>query len=823
MSDFTCHYCGTTKLEIKKFLSHLELQHGHLPNFSAACHVCKKSYRIVDSLRKHYRRQHQISNSSDIIPVVSSGPSDTEKEVLDVSFPDSEHGVELTETLNEKLSALQKHITLFVLKMQEKHLLPNVIQESIVNNVKQIVEEVRVSFVELITSEIRDQGLCISESSDLHTLIHQKNLFNNLYDHCSTTYRLQKYCQETLYAVFPTTIELPLPLKGRKVQFQYVSILSTLSQILSTGNLLSLIISEQSCSSSSAYSDYKSGVAYKSHSIFSQYKTSLRIHLYIDEFEIVNPLGSKKSLHKLCGVYFMLGNFGPKFNTKLKHIFLCTLFRNNLLQEGVYTYDDILQPLIKDLNTLSREGLSLKLHGSTITLYGALATVSADNLGAHQLAGFTKSFSSGRVCRFCMVLHKDLSNILSEKRCTLRTKEAHTRHLQAIQETPDLVKSTYGVTSRCPLEDLEYFSTVDFFIPDLMHDFLEGVVPLIIRLILKSFHDANILTNSQLNDKLLNFSVGGNDKKSKPTSIPYKCMHTQGASIPGKAIEKWCLFRLLPLIIANHIPDQNEYWELYLKCRTIGDILFAPSIASDDVDLLNFYIEDFLECFVAMFPNQMTPKLHFLLHYPTQIKKHRPLRHLWCMRFEGKHQYFKRVAQQLCNFRNVALSLARRHQMRLCWELTSEDFLQTEVDGEGTASLQFLSLTRNIQQTIINYANIDFDEVEKDEVVLTCQTLHMNAVKYAVKDCFILELIELEEVPVFFKIFNIVNFRSKWLLYGCILLSDAFNEHMHSYEVQTSDIWCLIEPGQEIDYHALDVYNIEGTNYITLHHKPFLA
>ena len=37
-------------------------------------------------------------------------------------------------------------------------------------------------------------------------------------------------------------------------------------------------------------------------------------------------------------------------------------------------------------------------------------------------------------------------------------------------------------------------------------------------------------------------------------------------------------------------------------------------------------------------PQRLEPKFHYLLRYPTLIKKFGPLRKLWCMRFEAYHQ-----------------------------------------------------------------------------------------------------------------------------------------------------------------------------------------
>lgn len=47
-----------------------------------------------------------------------------------------------------------------------------------------------------------------------------------------------------------------------------------------------------------------------------------------------------------------------------------------------------------------------------------------------------------------------------------------------------------------------------------------------------------------------------------------------------------------------------------------------------------------------------------------------PLSNLWCMRFEAKHRYFKQVAKVIGNFKNIAKTLAYRHQRRMCYILS---------------------------------------------------------------------------------------------------------------------------------------------------------
>ena len=45
----------------------------------------------------------------------------------------------------------------------------------------------------------------------------------------------------------------------------------------------------------------------------------------------------------------------------------------------------------------------------------------------------------------------------------------------------------------------------------------------------------------------------------------------------------------------------------------------------------------------------------------------------WCMRMEAKNSYFKQVAR-ITNFKNVAYSVATRHQKLACGYLQSQKF-----------------------------------------------------------------------------------------------------------------------------------------------------
>lgn len=146
----------------------------------------------------------------------------------------------------------------------------------------------------------------------------------------------------------------------------------------------------------------------------------------------------------------------------------------------------------------------------------------------------------------------------------------------------------------------------------------------------------------------------------------------------------WCLARLLPLMIGIHVPSDDQHWENFLQLMTIVDYVFAPVTSTDVLAYLKDLIEDYLISFKELYPNSsIIPKMHYLIHIPDWIRRYMyirvhinacmlrwytskcrcgPVSQLRCMRFEAKHSYFKSLAHRVKNFRNIAKTMANRHQ-----------------------------------------------------------------------------------------------------------------------------------------------------------------
>ena len=89
------------------------------------------------------------------------------------------------------------------------------------------------------------------------------------------------------------------------------------------------------------------------------------------------------------------------------------------------------------------------------------------------------------------------------------------------------------------------------------------------------------------------------------------------------ASQMWCLARMLPIMIGELVPENDQHWENFLLLLTITDYIFAP-ITSDSIvayvrELLH---EHHLE-FRKLYPDsRLTPKMHYLIHLPQWMLKY---------------------------------------------------------------------------------------------------------------------------------------------------------------------------------------------------------
>lgn len=157
--------------------------------------------------------------------------------------------------------------------------------------------------------------------------------------------------------------------------------------------------------------------------------------------------------------------------------------------------------------------------------------------------------------------------------------------------------------------------------------------------------------------------------------------------------------------------------------------------------------------------------------------------------------------------------MANRHQMRQCWEYTSDDVLCIEPFSlSGTRAMQVSNLPSDLRLTIAYRLHA---EINMTDMITTTNQLRFDHIAYVVNQCIILQIVEEEDIPLYFKIKYILMFRDTWILCGRLCFCQRFNRHLHAYSVNVADDWAVVYPGEEADSNSHVSFVIDGCNFVT--------
>lgn len=399
------------------------------------------------------------------------------------------------------------------------------------------------------------------------------------------------------------------------------------------------------------YRDYTDGSVCKGRSLPSK---RIDILLFQDGYSATTMLNAVKTKHKCTGAYMTLGNFPCELRTKLLFMHLVM----KILDKHIKFYrQKCFDRLLKDLKDLEQNGIEFM--GELIPVY--LQFVVGDNLGSHFLAGFLEGFTAIYFCRFCPITkHQFKRDILAVQ--PFRTQEDYNEAVRRVQMAE--LASYHGIKEDSVLNKLDKFKVCDpGFPPCLGHDLFHGVVDWDLTRMLKHFVKKKWFTYKILKRRISEFKYDSFDMKNKPAPV-----RKGSSSLGGSAVQNWTLLRLLPLIIEGLIKDpDDEVWKAYLKLKHICEFVCAPAIHDDQVTELDLLIKEYLKE-RSIFSQKTKPKHHYFRHYADLIRLFGPLIHLWGLRFEQKHQFFKRIAKSCNNFINLIYTLATRHQLLFTYE-----------------------------------------------------------------------------------------------------------------------------------------------------------
>ncbi|XP_032413320.1 uncharacterized protein LOC116730938 [Xiphophorus hellerii] len=202
------------------------------------------------------------------------------------------------------------------------------------------------------------------------------------------------------------------------------------------------------------------------------------------------------------------------------------------------------------------------------------------------------------------------------------------------------------------------------------------------------------------------------------------------------------------------------------------NIVFSPILTMGMTIYLKHLIVEHHKLFKFLYSHRnLIPKHHFMIHYPSSIRKIGPLLHMWSMRFEAKHKMF---IEYFKNFKNITKSLAKKHQMATAyhWETISikenehgplKPFSLKDEDVVNKEMLQMIS-----SGDVFSTSWVRVEGVEYRPGLAVCSTIQ-------------------DEMPVFCQISDVLLVDNTFLLLPKQLFTETFDDHHHAFRIVQSE------------------------------------
>ncbi|KMQ89723.1 hypothetical protein RF55_10617 [Lasius niger] len=416
-------------------------------------------------------------------------------------------------------------------------------------------------------------------------------------------------------------------------------------------------------------------------------------------------------------------------------------------------------------------------------IYFSLCLLLGDNLGIHSICGLSEGFNANYPCRMCKHHRNEIASITALDTNKLRTMQNYAANVLL----QDLTMT--GIKEKCVWDAIRSFSFIQSISFDIMHDLLEGVCGYDLGLILFDLiYYKKYFSLETLNNRIIYFDYGPVELSNAVPQI--KKEHLTTGKLKFSASEMLCFIRYFGLMLGDLVPEDAESWHLYLKLKSIVDIVTTPYVNLRSLSYLSTLISEHHEIYLIVFPQAtLKPKHHYMLHYPEVMRRVGPLWFICCLRWEAKHRPFKQAAHATNSCRNLPLTLAIKHQLNLCARFLSgkplgEKYSFGVQEEVSTKDIKNYQLFRNVLPKNLN------------EIIKISSWIRISGTIYKEGMCVAVTFHKDTGYPVFGRI-NFVTYCEKsdavyFLLY--MFETVDFVEHLCSYEViEGSSEWKFIK------------------------------
>ena len=476
---------------------------------------------------------------------------------------------------------------------------------------------------------------------------------------------------------------------------------------------------------------------------------TIYINLYLDDFQLANPLLRKSSLkNSITGIYFRIvtsDNF--KFSTR-DNIHVLSLINSKVFKDNTGV---IFHYLAQEINTYLNNPFFVTIGSETRLVTLKIAFFSTDSLAASFVLGFKGSFNHNYCCRECTCTRENFKTTFSEDSVSIRTHKSFLNSYAEISNLQD-GEDHYGIIR---VSDIRHFNCPDFsklFPFCIDHDIFEGILPRIVQFSLDYFVRKKYFTYNMFKLRVKSFNFLGKDKDNFPL-IDFESQ----SKIRFTASEGYTFIRFFLLFLHN-IPLDDPVYLIVDHLVKIVLILMSFNFSFELLTILENLVSNFLfMCSQYAEGLPITVKFHHLIHYPRLITIFGPPRLFSTINFESLHSHLKSKIKNSKNWQSVCYTIATK-------------YARSQVFRNESKSLEFGSklLFQPLPELLTSFQNNEIVSLSALKQHNNHYKCHKSAIFFKNRDQ--LEFLEIEHI---FKI------QSQYFFYGNIYV--CFNENNYIY------------------------------------------
>lgn len=217
-------------------------------------------------------------------------------------------------------------------------------------------------------------------------------------------------------------------------------------------------------------------------------------------------------------------------------------------------------------------------------------------------------------------------------------------------------------------------------------------------------------------------------------------------------------------------------------------------------------INEHHKLYLQITKDNLKPKFHILTHYPDFIEHSGPISQFSCYKFEAKHKFLKKSTSVNSCKKNIAFSVAVKHQLHMCYRFQSfTSIYQTlEIGPIKNNKSEITAIIASLPDDIKNNSNL----IIPNWIQYKGTCFHEN---------LIIIIDENEYGPLFASIDTIIVCKNIVILYCEILITIGFNEHIRGYEIEFSGLKTNVNIEDLIDPLPISVYkSISNEKYVLM-------